>query len=134
MQDLGTLANDYASLALGINGNGKIVGASTGCEFQLSCLHMAKRDDHRSQHANQMAAPACLLLAESINNRGEIVGYGATNTGQLHGFLAIPDDSGSDTGTDIGDPAAMLRPVLANKARQLLRQQLPRRYYVGLPR
>jgi hypothetical protein len=31
-----------------------------------------------------------LLLAESVNNRGEIVGFGATNAGEVHGFLAVP--------------------------------------------
>jgi hypothetical protein len=35
-------------------------------------------------------SPLYLLAAQAINSRGEIVGIGATPTGELHAFLAIP--------------------------------------------
>ncbi len=31
-------------------------------------------------------------LAESINSRGEIVGFAQTRTGDTHAFLAVPND------------------------------------------
>jgi hypothetical protein len=35
-----------------------------------------------------------LLDADAINDQGEIAGFGATSTGELHAFLAIPCDKG----------------------------------------
>jgi probable HAF family extracellular repeat protein len=37
-------------------------------------------------------SPLHLLTAFGINDVGEIVGFGVTNTGDLHAFLATPCD------------------------------------------
>jgi len=35
-------------------------------------------------------SPLYLLFASTVNSRGEIVGFGVTEDGDLHGFLATP--------------------------------------------
>lgn len=37
-------------------------------------------------------SPLALVYAFEINSRGEIVGQGQTSNGQLHAFLATPED------------------------------------------
>ena len=44
-----------------------------------------------------------LLIADAINGRGEIVGFGATSSGDLHGFLAIPSHWDHDDCDDSGN-------------------------------
>jgi hypothetical protein len=57
-------------------------------------------------------SPLYLLFAQAINSRGEIAGIGVTNTGELHAFLASPNDgapggssfsSGPNGATNMGD-------------------------------
>jgi len=90
MQDLGTLPGDYASLGLGINDRGDVVGASLDTSFNPRPLLWEKgvmTDLNTRIAANPSGMH--LLLAASINSRGEIVGLAVTSTG-LHGFLATP--------------------------------------------
>jgi probable HAF family extracellular repeat protein len=90
MQDLGTLPGDYASLALGINDRGDVVGASLDASFNPRALLWEKgvvTDLNTRIAANPSGL--YLLFAASINSSGEIVGSAATRTG-LHGFLATP--------------------------------------------
>jgi hypothetical protein len=44
-----------------------------------------------------------LLIARSINSRGEIIGLGFDGDGNAHGFLAVPRDAKDD-----GETAAPL--------------------------
>jgi probable HAF family extracellular repeat protein len=87
MRDLGTL--DYASLALGINDKGAVVGASLDASFNPRALlweNSAMTDLNTLIAANPSGL--YLLIAESINSSGEIVGLAVTRTGETHGFLA----------------------------------------------
>jgi probable HAF family extracellular repeat protein len=88
MRDLGTL--DYASLALGINDGGDVVGASLDTSFNPRAL-LWEKGVMTDLNTRIAANPAglYLLVAVSINSRGEIVGLAVTSTG-LHGFLATP--------------------------------------------
>jgi probable HAF family extracellular repeat protein len=90
MRDLHTLPNDAASLALGINDRGEVVGASLDANFNPRAVlwdNNAMTDLNTLISAN---SGLYLLLAASINSSGEIVGLAVTNTGELHGFLATP--------------------------------------------
>jgi probable HAF family extracellular repeat protein len=90
MQDLETLQGDFASLALGINERGEVVGASLAADFSARAFLW---ENGTMFDLNKLIPPDSgwqLQLAKSINSRGEIVGTGTTSTGEVHGFLAIP--------------------------------------------
>jgi probable HAF family extracellular repeat protein len=90
MRDLGTLPGDFASLAIGISDRGEVVGGSLDVNFNIRASlwqNGAMTDLNTLIPAN---SGLYLLLAESINSSGEIVGFGVTNTGEVHGFLATP--------------------------------------------
>lgn len=91
-QDLGTIQDDATSGAQGINDRGEIVGSS-GASVMNSRAFVWK--DGVMTDLNTLVpsdAPLYLLDADAINERGEIAGFGATSTGELHAFLAIPCD------------------------------------------
>jgi probable HAF family extracellular repeat protein len=88
MQDLETLQGDFASLALGINDRGEVVGASLAPDFSSRAFlweNGVMTDLNTLIPAN---SALFLLQAKSINSSGEIVGLAVTSTGELHGFLA----------------------------------------------
>jgi len=96
MQPIIPLSGDFASLALGINDRSQIVGASLDASFNSRAFLWqsgAATDLNRLVTANP--AGLYLLLGESINGAGQIVGLGVTTDG-LHGFLATPSESEDD--------------------------------------
>jgi len=127
MQDIGTLPGDYASLALGINDAGQIVGTSIQDEA-MTILTAVIWENGGITDLNKLVAanPAGLYLfwADSINSAGEIAGEGVAADG-VHGFLATPN----------GDPN--LAPALRSLARPGLedntRKQVLRRLGIRLP-
>ena len=96
MRDLDTLPNDAASLALGINDKGEVVGASLAANFNPRAVIWA--GDAMTDLNTLIPANSGLhlLLAVSISAGGEIVGLAVTNTGALHGFLATPEHAKND--------------------------------------
>jgi probable HAF family extracellular repeat protein len=89
MQDLETLQGDFASVALGLNDRGEVVGASLAANSARAFLW----ENGTMFDLNKLIPPNSgwqLQFAKSINSRGEIVGTGTTSTGEIHGFLAIP--------------------------------------------
>jgi probable HAF family extracellular repeat protein len=94
MKDLGTLPGDFASTAVGINDPGVIVGTSLDSNFNPRAFVWA---DGKMTDLNAMLTSnpgkIYLLLASSVNARGEIVGLGVTSDGNLHGFLATPNSA-----------------------------------------
>ena len=96
MKDLGTLPApfDEASLALGINDRGDVVGAALNASFFPTAVLWEKG---ASMPANLngliVGNPSglTLLVAESINASGGIVGLAVTSTGETHAFLAMPN-------------------------------------------
>jgi probable HAF family extracellular repeat protein len=121
--DLGTLDGDYASLGLGINDGGTVVGASLDADFNPRAFvwqHNSLIDMNTLLNEN---VGIYLILAESVNNRGEVIGLGVTSAGEVHGFQAIPVDKDGDF--DAG-PIPMQRPTLSDPARERLRRELAR--------
>lgn len=96
MRDIGTLPGDVASLGLGVGDQGITVGASLDQNFNPRAIlyeNGAMTDLNSVLSSNPQKL--YLLLASSINARGEIVGLAANNAGELHGFLAAPAGGGN---------------------------------------
>jgi probable HAF family extracellular repeat protein len=97
MRDLGTLPGDFASLGLGVNDGGEVVGASLDVNFNPRAVLWENRvpvDLNTRIQSNPSRLR--LLLAQGINARGQIVGFGVTITGEIDGFLATPSESEDD--------------------------------------
>lgn len=90
MEDLGTAPGDYASLGLGINDRGTIVGASLDTSFTPRAVIWNQGSIADLNTVIHGSSNLHLLLASSINDRGEIAGLAITEKGEPHGFLAIP--------------------------------------------
>lgn len=90
MKDLGVLPGDAGSIGLSVNDAGDAVGTSQDSDGNPRAFlwHAGAMFDLNALSAG--ASDLYLLFAEAINSRAEIVGFGATETGDLHGFLAIP--------------------------------------------
>ena len=91
MKDLGTLRGDFISVApccRTVNENRQVVGFSIGETGPRAFLW----DNGAMVDLNTLAvgSPMYLLFAQAINDRGQITGYGVTDAGELHAFLATP--------------------------------------------
>ncbi|HXK03591.1 MAG TPA: hypothetical protein VMS37_14415 [Verrucomicrobiae bacterium] len=120
MQDLGTLPGDTASGALMINDPGDIVGISLDASGNPRAVlwHNGVMGD-----LNDLApsSPLFLIFPSAINSRGEISGFGATEKGDLHAFLAVPDNRPPDRAAE----NAEARAPLTDDVRKLIRERLP---------
>src|ERR1039457_1159557 len=125
MQDLGTLPGDVSSGGVALNDRGEVVGASfdkdgnpraylwrSGVMTDLNTLVPAD-------------SPLYLLFATAINSRGDIVGFGVTGTGDVHGFLATPRNLSPSQPFPPAAKAVTRRVVLSEDARRQLQQRLP---------
>jgi probable HAF family extracellular repeat protein len=126
MRDLGTLPGDFASVALGINDRGEVVGGSLDVNFNIRASlwqNGAMTDLNTLIPAN---SGLYLLLAQSINSSGEVIGIAVEkSSGHVHGFLATPRNGGA--GSESFSPAAqsVTSPMaLSEDARKLLQQRL----------
>jgi probable HAF family extracellular repeat protein len=93
MRDLGVLDGDAVGAGLAINNRGDVVGASIG-EKPRAVLW---RDGEKSDLNTLIRGDSPflkLLTAFGINDGGQIVGFGLTKAGDLHGFLANPAGNG----------------------------------------
>lgn len=120
MQDLGTLEGDFASAGLGINDRGEVVGASFDTNFHPRAFLW--RNDVMTDLNTLVPAksPLFLLFAHGINSRGEIVGFGLTSDGSVHGFLAIPRERDDDNESAEPDTQGWIGAVPSDTARELL--------------
>jgi probable HAF family extracellular repeat protein len=120
MQDLGTLPGDHSSVGLGINDGGDVVGASIDSSGN-SRAYLWRNGVMSDLNALVPASsPLFLLWANSINARGEIVGYGATAGGDVHAFLASPADA-RDSESAAPAARAVTGPALSESGRKQLR-------------
>ena len=134
MQDLGTLPGDVSSGGVAINDRVEVVGASfdkdgnpraylwrSGVMTDLNTLVPAD-------------SPLYLLFATAINSRGDIVGFGVTGTGDVHGFLATPSNVFASQTFSPAAQAVTSRVVLSEDARRQLQQRLPFGRFGARPR
>ena len=123
MQDLGTLPGDVASGATSINDPGDVVGVSFDPDGNpraflwrngtMTDLNTLVPDD----------APLFPLFATAVNSRGEIVGFGATQGGDVHGFLLTPANGNSQNESAEATTREVKPPVTSEKVRVLLRRR-----------
>jgi probable HAF family extracellular repeat protein len=89
IQELAPIGEDTNSWAWGINGQGQVVGQSFGASGRAFLYQHGFMTD-----LNSLVQPNSfldLLLANDINDRGEIVGYAFdTTAGATVAFLAVP--------------------------------------------
>lgn len=90
MQDLGTLPGDVASAAIGINDPGVVVGLSIDASGNSRAVVWHNGVPTDLNTLAQPDAPLYLLTSCSINSRGEITGLGATSSGEIHTYRAVP--------------------------------------------
>lgn len=94
MQDLGVPSGDFVAVAPccgTINNRGDIVGFS--CPGPKGNCRAVLWRNHKWTDLNDLApgSPMYLLSAASINDAGEIAGYGlVTSSGEVHAFVASP--------------------------------------------
>ena len=119
MRNLGALPGDTASGAVGINDSGQVIGPSIDPKGNPRAFLWQNGVMSDLNDLVVGGARLHLLFATAINSRGEISGFGATEEGDVHGFLATPVGSG---GRESRAPA--LRTPSEN-VRRLLRQLLP---------
>jgi probable HAF family extracellular repeat protein len=96
MKDIGTLPGDFASTAISINDTGVVVGVSLDSNFNERAF-VWSNGSMTDLNAVLTSNPQKLYLlqANSINAEGDIVGLASTASGDLHGFLAMPDSAGN---------------------------------------
>jgi probable HAF family extracellular repeat protein len=121
MKDLGTLTGDFASLAVGINDAGEVVGASIGPGF--SSFAAVVWGSGGITDINELAtvnpSKLYLLSAYAINSSGEITGMGVAADG-VHAFLATPNSSENIA----PQLRSLARPTLTDATRAVLMRRL----------
>jgi probable HAF family extracellular repeat protein len=129
MRDLGGLPGDDASAGLSVNDRGIVVGASNAGGVLSPTGRAALWQNGRVFDLNDLVTPDTslfLLTAFGINDRDEIVGFGVTETGDLHAFFATPcqGDAANANGckTNRRGPGRRPNGHLSENARKFLAQ------------
>ena len=103
MLDLGTVQGDVASSAISINERSVVVGLSIAANGNTRAVVWHKGVPSDLNTLVEGNSPLYLLTGCSINSRGEITGLGATSTGEIHTYLAVPvhhDESSAEGRND----------------------------------
>jgi len=128
MQDLGTLPGDVASVAVGMNDRGQVVGLSLDASGNPRAFLWENGVMTDLNTLIPASSALFLLFADIINSRGEIVGFGVNSTGEVHGFLATPMPSEATSKSATPAPQGMTgeRTKVAppENVRALLKQRL----------
>jgi probable HAF family extracellular repeat protein len=94
MQDLKTVPGDANSLAIGINDSGQIVGVSINASFTQYRAFLRQGQDLIDLNTLIPAdSPLYLGTACFISAAGEITGIAIDNSGNFHGYLAVPNNA-----------------------------------------
>jgi len=91
MQDLGTVPGDANSLAIGINDAGQVVGVSVNSDFTQ--FRAFVRRDGKLVDLNTLIpanSPLYLGTACKITAAGAIIGIAIDQSGNFHGYMAVP--------------------------------------------
>jgi probable HAF family extracellular repeat protein len=112
MNDLGTLPGDVQSVAQSINDEGQVTGVSFDGQGNPRPFLW---QNGVMQDLNELVVggpPLLLLFGPFINNNGEIAGFGITDHGDVHAFLASPVAGGSEE--------RRTRPTMPENLRQII--------------
>ena len=119
MQDLGTLAGDVSSSAIGINDAGVVVGTSLDASSNLRAMVWQNGTMTDLNTLIPADATLSLMLACSINAHGQIIGLAMQKgTTDLHGYLLTPsngDNCGAST-------SAASQDAVPDEVQKLVRQ------------
>ena len=130
MKDLGVVAGDDNSGGLAINNRGEVVGVSNDKEGNARAFIWR---NGLMTDLNALApadSPLYLIFASGINDHGEIVGFGAAQTGDVHAFLATPNNA-----VAISKALGMERPVgLSDAVSRAFSRHFGKRAPMGLKR
>jgi len=125
MTDLGTLSGDVLSAAQAINSKGQVVGGSADASFNERAFIWQNGVMTDLNTLIPPDSPLYLLEADSINDRGQIIGFAFDlNSGEGHAFLATPN-YGEAVAASAATAAAIQRPqiTLSENVRKLLQQR-----------
>ena len=89
MRSLGTLSGGTQSFAYGINNQGHVVGSSDAKDSGLRAVIYRDGAMYDLNESIPRSSGWLLTEARSINEKGQIVGYGSIN-GEQHAFLLTP--------------------------------------------
>jgi probable HAF family extracellular repeat protein len=95
MTDLGTIGTDQCARALSINSRGQIVGATAAVCGGALTHGFLWENGGPAIDLNTLVPPGsglALTTPVSINDRGEIAGFGTLANGVTHAFVLIPCD------------------------------------------
>ena len=95
LTDIGTVNGDDCSAGFSINSADQIVGQSFACDGSVS--HAFLWENGKIIDLNSLVSNGSDLqmqVAGTINNRGEIAGFGVLPNGDRHAFLLVPCDGG----------------------------------------
>lgn len=129
MRDLGALDGDNKSVGAAINEREESVGVSFDAESDprgYLWRHGEMTDFNELLPAD---SPLYVLWLSAINDHGEVAGFGATNTGDIHAFLAKPNASASSPNITVGEHIT-ISPGLRDVIRRRLPQ--PHAFHIGL--
>lgn len=90
MQDLGTLPGDVSSVGFGVDDNGTVSGLSIDATGNIRAFLWQNGAMNDLNSLIPADSALFLLLACSINARGQIVGLAVDGAGELHGYVATP--------------------------------------------
>ena len=125
MQDLGTISGDFASAAPcchTINNKREVVGFSCPGPMGNCRAFLWQGKELLDLNGLSPGSPLYLQQAESINDAGQIVGFGVvTSTGETHAFLATPVEDENSTKSVAGARERTSPGIPREDIRKLLR-------------
>ena len=127
MQNLGTIPGDTNSSGLGLNDRGDVVGGSFTDPVENTRAFLWQNGVMHDLNTLIVGNSPFLqlLVAFGINDVGQIVGIGLTNTGDVHGFVATPGNgAGSGESFSPASQGVTGPVVLPENVRKLLRGRL----------
>jgi len=128
MRELPLLSGDVNGVAYGINNLGQAVGASNDPDGTVrAVLWQDGKVFDLNQQILALNSPLFLVLAQGINDRGEITGYCFDSiNGEILAFVAVPAwDAGTDAVTASQEKSGAPSAAVSEKVRKQLERRWP---------
>lgn len=128
IRDLGVSPGDTFSFASAINGSGQVVGTAGTCGGSGCIVQGVLWQNSAAVDLNTLVAPSDLRVTDvlSINDRGEIVGYGRLPNGNHHQVLLVPtEEADRDSLTPNAPAPGTVAPAAAPQASAVPCADLP---------